>query len=236
MNHNPQPLLAERLAALRRRIGAAAAGAGRDPAGIHLLAVSKTQPAAALRAAAALGLRDFGENYLQEALAKQAELQDLPLAWHFIGRIQRNKTRPLAERFQWVHSVDRLAVAERLNAQRPPALPPLDVCLQVNLGGEATKGGVPPARLPELARACAALPRLRLRGLMALPRPTPDPRAQRAQYAELRRLREALCSEGLELDTLSMGMSADLEAAIYEGATWLRIGTALFGARRKGTV
>ncbi len=233
VSDKPDEPLAARLAALRQRIRRAAAAAGRDPGSVRLLAVGKTQPAPVLRACAALGLRDFGENYLQEALAKQAALADLDLTWHFIGRIQRNKTRPLAEAFHWVHSVDRLVVAERLSAQRPAGRPPLDICLQVHIGGETSKGGVAPDELPELARACAALPGLRLRGLMAIPRPSPDPVEQRAQYAELRRLLEALRAGGLELDTLSMGMSADLEAAVREGATWLRIGTALFGPRAR---
>ena len=193
--------------------------------------MSKTKPAAAVREAHAAGLRDFGENYLQEALGKQAELADLPLNWHFIGPIQSNKTRPIAEHFQWVHSVDRLKIAQRLSEQRPAGLPPLNVCLQVNVSGEASKSGCAPEDLPALAEAVKQLPNLRLRGLMAIPEPTAERAAQHAAFA---RLRELLLDLNLGLDTLSMGMSDDLEAAIGEGATWVRIGTALFGARDYG--
>lgn len=224
--------IAENIAKVRARIREAAQATGRDPEGVNLLAVSKTKPAADVREAYAAGMVDFGENYLQEALAKQAELADLPLTWHFIGPIQSNKTRPIAEHFQWVHSVDRLKVAERLSAQRPAHLPALNVCLQVNVSGEDSKSGCSAAELPELARAVAALPNLKLRGLMAIPEPTEDVAAQRAAFA---RLRELLTTLDLGLDTLSMGMSHDLEAAIAEGATWVRIGTALFGARDYGT-
>jgi len=221
----------ESVAKVRARIREAAQASGRDPADVRLLAVSKTKPAGALREASACGLRDFGENYLQEALAKQAELADLDLTWHFIGPIQSNKTRAIAEHFAWVHSVDRLKIAQRLAEQRPAGLPPLNVCLQVNVSGEASKSGCDPEALAELAGAVAGLPNLRLRGLMAIPEPTDDPAAQHAAFARLRELRDAL---GLDLDTLSMGMSHDLEAAIAEGATWVRIGTALFGARDYG--
>ncbi|MCP1621960.1 pyridoxal phosphate enzyme (YggS family) [Pseudomonas nitroreducens] len=193
--------------------------------------MSKTKPAAAIREAFACGLADFGENYLQEALLKQAELADLPLTWHFIGPIQSNKTRPIAEHFDWVHSVDRLKVAQRLSEQRPANLPPLNVLLQVNVSGEDSKSGCSPAELPTLAQAVAQLPHLKLRGLMAIPEPTEDVAAQHAAFARLRELMQAL---NLGLDTLSMGMSHDLEAAIGEGATWVRIGTALFGARDYG--
>ncbi|CDF81792.1 UPF0001 protein [Pseudomonas knackmussii B13] len=224
--------IAENIAKVRARIREAAQATGRDPEGVNLLAVSKTKPAADVREAYAAGMADFGENYLQEALAKQAELADLPLTWHFIGPIQSNKTRPIAEHFQWVHSVDRLKVAERLSAQRPAHLPALNVCLQVNVSGEDSKSGCSAAELPELARAVAALPNLKLRGLMAIPEPTEDVAAQRAAFA---RLRELMTTLDLGLDTLSMGMSHDLEAAIAEGATWVRIGTALFGARDYGT-
>jgi len=203
----------------------------RDPADVGLLAVSKTQPAAAIREAFAAGLRDFGENYLQEALDKQAALADLALTWHFIGPIQSNKTKPIAEHFAWVHSVDRLKIAQRLSDQRPAGLPPLNVCLQVNVSGEASKSGCAPEDLQPLAQAVAGLPRLHLRGLMCIPAPSDDPAEQHAAFARLRALRDAL---GLGLDTLSMGMSQDLEAAIAEGATWVRIGTALFGARDYG--
>ena len=218
----------DNIAKVRTRIREASQASGRDPHSVQLLAVSKTKPAAALRAAFACGQRDFGENYLQEALAKQAELADLDLAWHFIGPIQSNKTKPLAEHFAWVHSVDRLKIAERLSAQRSPHLPPLNICLQVNVSGETSKSGCNPAELPALAAAVAALPNLRLRGLMAIPEPTADVAAQRAAFARLRELKDSL---PLPLDTLSMGMSDDLEAAIAEGATWVRIGSALFGAR-----
>ncbi len=203
----------------------------RDAATVGLLAVSKTQPAAAIREAFAAGLRDFGENYLQEALDKQVELDDLPLIWHFIGPIQSNKTKAIAEHFDWVHSVDRLKIAQRLSDQRPATLPPLNICLQVNVSGEASKSGCTPQELGPLAEAVAAMPQLRLRGLMCIPAPTEDPAEQRAAFARLRLLRDELA---LDLDTLSMGMSQDLEAAIAEGATWVRIGTALFGARDYG--
>lgn len=223
--------IAENSATVLERIAAASRTAGRDPATVGLLAVSKTKPAAALREAAATGLRDFGENYLQEALDKQPALADLPLVWHFIGPIQSNKTRAIASHFDWVHSVDRLKIAQRLAEQRPPERGPLNICLQVNVSGEASKSGCHPDDLPALAAAVSQLPTLRLRGLMAIPEPTDDPASQRAAFARLRTLREAL---NLGLDTLSMGMSQDLEAAIAEGATWVRVGTALFGARDYG--
>ncbi len=223
--------IAENIAKVRERIREAEQACGRPSGSVALLAVSKTKPAADIREAHAAGLDDFGENYLQEALGKQVELADLALTWHFIGPIQSNKTRPIAEHFHWVHSVDRLKVAERLSAQRPAHLPPLNVCLQVNVSGEASKSGCAPEELPALARAVAALPNLKLRGLMAIPEPTEDVAAQRAAFA---RLRELLTALNLGLDTLSMGMSHDLEAAIAEGATWVRIGTALFGARDYG--
>ena len=222
---------AERLHAVQARIADAAAAAGRDAATVHLLAVSKTFDAAAVRAMAACGQREFGENYLQEALEKQAALRDLPLIWHFIGPIQSNKTRAIAERFSWVHGIDRLKIAERLSAQRPAALPPLQVCIEVNVSGEASKGGVAPAGLPALADAVSKLPGLRLRGLMAIPAPTPDVGTQRAAFRQVREALDALIARDHALDTLSMGMSADLEAAIEEGATIVRIGTALFGER-----
>ncbi|PWB31768.1 YggS family pyridoxal phosphate-dependent enzyme [Pseudomonas sp. SDI] len=223
--------IADNLSALFQRIGSAAQAAGRDPASIQLLAVSKTKPAAAVREAYAAGVRDVGENYLQEALAKQLELADLPLTWHFIGPIQSNKTRAIAEHFDWVHSVDRLKIAQRLSEQRPANLPPLNLCLQVNVSGEASKSGCTPEALPALAAAVAALPGLKLRGLMAIPEPTEVRAAQDAAFARVRELQASL---GLDLDTLSMGMSHDLESAIAQGATWVRIGTALFGARDYG--
>ncbi|HEX8541040.1 MAG TPA: YggS family pyridoxal phosphate-dependent enzyme [Pseudomonas sp.] len=223
--------IAANISTLGARINAAALAAQRDPAAIGLLAVSKTKPASAVREAYAAGLRDFGENYLQEALSKQLALADLPLCWHFIGPIQSNKTRAIAENFAWVHSVDRLKIAQRLSEQRPADLPPLNICIQVNVSGEASKSGCTPADLPALAAAISALPRLKLRGLMAIPEPTEDSAEQNAAFAAVRSLQEQL---NLPLDTLSMGMSHDLEAAIAQGATWVRIGTALFGARDYG--
>ncbi|WAP63505.1 YggS family pyridoxal phosphate-dependent enzyme [Pseudomonas fortuita] len=223
--------LADNLSAISARIASAAQAAGRDPASVQLLAVSKTKPASAIREIHAAGVRDVGENYLQEALTKQQALSDLPLIWHFIGPIQSNKTKAIAEHFDWVHSVDRLKIAQRLCEQRPAGLAPLNLCLQVNVSGEDSKSGCAPADLPALAQAVAGLPNLRLRGLMAIPEPTDDRAAQEAAFARLRQLQESL---GLGLDTLSMGMSHDLEAAIAQGATWVRIGTALFGARDYG--
>jgi pyridoxal phosphate enzyme (YggS family) len=220
--------IANNIAKVVARIREAAQAVARDPDEVRLLAVSKTQPADAIRRASDAGLRDFGENYLQEALEKQADLSDLSLTWHFIGPIQSNKTKAIAEHFDWVHSVDRLKVAQRLSDQRPDSLPPLNICLQVNVSGEASKSGCEPQEVLKLAHAIAALPRLRLRGLMAIPEPTTDPIEQRAAFARLRKLQGEL---DLPLDTLSMGMSQDLEAAIAEGATWVRVGTALFGAR-----
>jgi hypothetical protein len=220
--------IAENIAKVGVRIREAAQASQRDCATVGLLAVSKTKPAEAIRQAFAAGTTDFGENYLQEALEKQLELSDLPLTWHFIGPIQSNKTKPIAEHFAWVHSVDRLKIAQRLSDQRPAHLPPLNICLQVNVSGEASKSGCNPDELPALAHAVTQLPNLRLRGLMTIPEPTDDPSAQRAAFARLRELQQDL---NLGLDTLSMGMSHDLEAAIAEGATWVRIGTALFGER-----
>lgn len=224
--------IADSIAQVAERIRSACQATQRDPHSVQLLAVSKTKPAAALREAYAAGLRDFGENYLQEALGKQQELTDLPLSWHFIGPIQSNKTRAIAEHFAWVHSVDRLKIAQRLSEQRPADLPPLNICIQVNVSGEASKSGCSPADLPDLASAISALPRLQLRGLMAIPEPTEDRAAQEAAFAAVQALNNQLRdSLKLPLDTLSMGMSHDLEAAIAQGATWVRIGTALFGAR-----
>ena len=220
--------IADNILQVSSRIQAATAAAGRAENSVQLLAVSKTKPAEALREAHAAGLRDFGENYLQEALSKQLELADLPLIWHFIGPIQSNKTRAIAEHFEWVHSVDRLKIAQRLSEQRPADLPPLNICIQVNVSGEASKSGCTPTDLPALANAISALPRLKLRGLMAIPEPTEDRAEQDAAFAAVQRLQASL---NLPLDTLSMGMSHDLESAIAQGATWVRIGTALFGAR-----
>lgn len=225
------------LQAVHERITKAARGAGRDPEEIRLLAVSKSFPAAAVIDAARAGQSAFGENYVQEALPKIAEVEreasDLSLEWHFIGPIQSNKTRAIAEHFAWVQSVDRLKIAERLSEQRPASLPPLNILLQVNISGEASKSGVAPEVAAELAAAVAGLPRLRLRGLMAVPEPEPDSARQRPPLAKMKRLFDQLRSEGLSLDTLSLGMSADLEAAIAAGSTMVRIGTAIFGERER---
>jgi pyridoxal phosphate enzyme (YggS family) len=226
-----QEQITRRLQAVRERIAAAARACGRAPAGVRLLAVSKTFPAADLRIAQAAGQDCFGESYLNEALPKIATLADPPPEWHYIGPLQSNKTRAIAELFAWVHSVDRLKLAQRLNDQRPAELPPLNICLQVNISGEASKAGLPPDEIGSLAPSIAALPRLRLRGLMTIPAPNDDPSAQRAAFRGLRLLRDELNARGLHLDTLSMGMSDDLEAAIAEGATIVRVGSAIFGAR-----
>ena len=219
------------LQAVLARIAAAARKYGRNPDDISLLAVSKTWPASAVREAAAAGQRAFGENYVQEGVEKVAELAALGLEWHFIGPLQSNKTRRVAEVFDWVHSVDRLKIAERLAEQRPDALPPLQVCLQVNVSGEDSKSGVPMAEVPLLARQLASLPRLKLRGLMAIPAPLDDFAQQRQAFGLLRKIYQQLKRDGLTLDTLSMGMTHDLEAAIAEGATMVRVGTAIFGQR-----
>ncbi len=216
---------------VRTRIAAAAAAVGRNAHSVTLLAVGKGQPVELLAAAADCGVTDFGESYLQEALTKVAALQKRTLTWHFIGRIQANKTRPIAESFAWVHALDRLKVAQRLGAQRPFHAPPLNVCLQVNVGGEASKGGVEPGELPALADAVARVPRLALRGLMCIPPAETVIARQRAWFAQLRGLQDRLNGAGHRLDTLSMGMSADFESAIQEGATIIRLGTVLFGAR-----
>lgn len=222
--------ISDSLQALKSRIAAACVATGRAPDSVRLLVVSKTFPAAAVREAFAAGVRAFGENYVQEGLAKVAELGDLrsQIEWHLIGPLQSNKTRPVAEQFDWVHSVDRLKVAERLSEQRPAALPPLNVCLQVNVSGEASKSGLAVGDTAALARQVAALPRLKLRGLMAVPEPGPAALAQHQAMAAL--LRE-LQAQGLPLDTLSLGMSADLEDAIAAGSTMVRVGSAVFGAR-----
>jgi pyridoxal phosphate enzyme (YggS family) len=231
----------DKLAKVTARIHQAATAAGRNPQTVQLIAVSKTQPAAAVAEAYACGQRAFGENYLQEALDKQAALQTLPeldrhaLEWHFIGPIQSNKTRPIAAHFGWVHSVDRLKIAQRLSEQRPDGLPPLNICVQVNIDDETTKSGVSLAELPALVAAISPLPQLRLRGLMAIPAATNNPAQQRAAFAKLRSARDALNAQGYELDCLSMGMSGDMEAAIAEGATFVRVGTDIFGARPRNT-
>jgi len=221
----------DRLNRVRERIAEAARASGRSAEEVALLAVSKTKPASDVLAAYGAGQRAFGENYLQDALPKIRALREPDIEWHFIGRIQSNKTADISRHFAWVHGLDRLRHAERLSAQRPADLPPLQVCLQVNLSGEASKGGVEPDDLPDLASAVARLPRLRLRGLMTMPDPKSDPATQRAAFAQLRGLLEDLRKKGLELDTLSMGMSADMKAAIAEGSTMVRIGTDIFGAR-----
>lgn len=222
----------DKLAKVTARIHQAAASAGRDPQTVQLIAVSKTQPPEAIAQAYAWGQRRFGENYLQEALDKQIVLQHLPeLEWHFIGPIQSNKTRPIAEHFNWVHSVDRVKIAQRLNEQRPVNLPPLNICVQVNIDDETTKSGVSLAELPTLIAALAPLTRLKLRGLMAIPAASDDPAQQRKAFAKLRSALQVLNLQGFGMDTLSMGMSGDMESAIAEGATFVRVGTDIFGTR-----
>jgi pyridoxal phosphate enzyme (YggS family) len=220
-----------RITEVRERVARAAAACGRSAQSVTVLAVGKAQPAQTLAAAARLGLKDFGESYLQEGLEKIAALHDYALTWHFIGRVQANKTRAIAESFAWVHAVDRVKIAARLAAQRPYHAPPLNVCLQVNVAGELSKGGVEPAELPALAAAVAQLPRLKLRGLMCIPPQESEPVRQRAWFAKVAALQAQLNAQGAALDTLSMGMSGDFEAAIAEGATLVRLGTILFGAR-----
>lgn len=226
-------MIGDKLQQVRARIVTACTATGRDPASVRLLAVSKTFPAEAVREARAAGQIAFGENYVQEGVAKIEALADLrgELEWHCIGPLQSNKTRAVAEHFDWVHSIDRLKIAERLAEQRPAHLPPLSVCLQVNVDGGTNKSGVPAEEALQLARAVAALPRLRLRGLMAIPEPAPDFEAQRALFLQAAVLFETLRAAGLALDTLSLGMSGDLEAAIAAGSTMVRVGTAIFGGR-----
>ncbi len=225
--------IASNLQSVHQRIAAACEAGGRSPGSVHLLAVSKTFSADAVREAHAAGQRNFGENYVQEALAKITVLADLrsQLEWHLIGPLQSNKTRDVAASFDWVHSVDRVKIAERLSAQRPADLPPLQVCLQVNISGEASKSGLLSAEVLAAARAVAALPRVVLRGLMAIPEPAVELQLQRAPHRALRELMATVNASGLALDTLSMGMSADLEAAVLEGATQVRVGNAIFGGR-----
>jgi pyridoxal phosphate enzyme (YggS family) len=222
---------AENLFRVRSHINNAAIAAGRDPTQITIVAVSKAQPLEAIRAVRALGVADFGENYPQEAARKIDALGDEALRWHFIGHLQANKTKLIAERFAWVHSVDRLQIARRLSAQRPFHAPPLNVCLQVKLADEPAKAGVPPPDLKALADEVVVLDRIRLRGLMCLPPASDDRAQQRHWFAQLRELRATLNAQGHSLDVLSMGMSGDYEAAVQEGATHLRIGTAIFGPR-----
>ena len=224
-------MIADNLQSVRTRVQAACRACGRDPAEVALLAVSKTFGPEAVRAAHAAGQTAFGENYIQEAVDKMAALADLPLVWHCIGPIQSNKTRLVAEHFDWAHTVDRLKIAERLSAQRPPGLPPLNICIQVNIDGGLSKSGAAPQDTLALARALAALPGLRLRGLMTIPEPAPDFEAARAVHASARALFDQLNAAGLGLDTLSMGMSADLEPAIAAGSTMVRVGSAIFGFR-----
>jgi pyridoxal phosphate enzyme (YggS family) len=225
--------IAENLQRVRDRISQACSRFGRANDSVELLAVSKTFPGVTVREAFTAGQRRFGENYVQEAMAKITELADLraQLEWHLIGPLQSNKTRVVAEHFDWVHTIDRIKVAERLSEQRPPELPPLQVCIQVNTSGEASKSGVAPADALTLARAVSALPRLRLRGVMALPAPSHDQAEQAQELARVRAVYDALRDQGLPLDTLSMGMSQDLETAIAQGSTLVRVGTALFGNR-----
>jgi hypothetical protein len=223
--------IASNLQAVRAALDTAAGAAGRNAGEVILLAVSKTFAADAIREAYRCGQRRFAESYVQEALEKISALQDLPVEWHFIGPIQSNKTRAIAENFAWVHSVDRLKTAERLSAQRPAHLPPLQVCLQVNISGEASKSGVLPDEAGALAQAISVMPNLALRGLMAVPAPAEGMVAQREPFAQLRGLRDQINQQGLQLDTLSMGMSDDFSAAIAEGATIVRIGSAIFGER-----
>jgi hypothetical protein len=222
------------LQAIRHAVTQAALAAKRDAASVTLLAVSKTFPAEAVREAFAAGQRAFGENYVQEALDKIEALRDLPLEWHFIGPIQSNKTRVIAENFSWVHGVERLKIAQRLSEQRPADLPPLNICLQVNVSAEESKSGVAPGEVLALAREVSALPRLKLRGLMAIPAPADEVDAQRRPFAQLRELSQQIAAQGIALDTLSMGMSHDFAAAIQEGATIVRVGTAIFGTRDYG--
>ncbi|MCX7197726.1 MAG: YggS family pyridoxal phosphate-dependent enzyme [Proteobacteria bacterium] len=224
-------VIGDNLQAVRARIAAAEIAAGRDPASAGLLAVSKTFGAEAVLAARAAGQRAFGESYVQEAVEKIATVADPGIEWHFIGPLQSNKTRLVAEHFDWVHSVSSLRIARRLSEQRPASRGPMSICLQVNVSGEASKAGVSEAELPALASAVATLPSLRLRGLMCIPAPAEGFAAQRAPFAELARMLQRLRGAGMDVDTLSMGMSDDLEAAIAEGATWVRVGTAIFGSR-----
>lgn len=225
--------IAQRSQAVLKQVADATLAAGRKPGEVLLLGVSKTQGAESIRQAWQAGLHEFGENYVQEALDKQVLLSDLPIVWHFIGPIQSNKTRPIAESFAWVHGVDRLKIAQRLSDARPESLPPLNICLQVNVSGETSKSGCAPQEVGELARAVTQLPRLKLRGLMAIPEPTTDIARQHQQFGMLRDLQAQLNQQGYALDTLSMGMSEDYAVAIMEGATIVRIGTAIFGPRPK---
>ena len=226
-----RPLPEDNIAKLLQRVRLSAQKSQRPESDILLLAVSKTRPADDIRRAYACGIDQFGESYLQEALEKIENLADLPLTWHFIGPIQSNKTRPIAEHFQWVHSIDRLKIARRLSEQRPAGLPPLQVCIQVNISAEGSKSGIPAEQARPLANAITAMPGLQLRGLMAIPAKTGDEQSQQQAFAQLRQLFEELRQDFPDMDTLSMGMSGDLEAAIAEGSTLIRVGTAIFGTR-----
>ncbi len=229
---NYMPGIAENLNAVRARLDTAGRKHARNPESIRLVAVSKTFPGSAVREAYAAGQREFGENYVQEGVGKVTELADLPeIVWHFIGPLQSNKTRVVAEHFHWVHSVDRLKVAQRLSEQRPTDLPALNICLQVNVSGEESKSGLPPAEVTELALAVAELPNLHLRGLMCIPEPSQEEAVLAARFGMLVTLQEALRQHGIVLDTLSMGMSGDMEQAVAAGSTLVRVGTAIFGGR-----
>ena len=230
MSENP---IAKNIAKVQERIRCVSQKWGRVPEEIHLLAVSKTRAAPLLRHAWEAGLSQFGENYLSEALEKMPLLQDLPLEWHFIGPVQSNKTRAIAENFAWIHSVDRIKIANRLSEQRPQHLPPLQLCLQINISAEDSKSGVDLAQLPALAEAVSQLPRLTLRGLMAIPAAETDPERQRQAFAAVRDALTLLQGDYPDMDTLSMGMSADLESAIAEGSTMVRVGTDIFGPRER---
>ncbi|HMH18829.1 MAG TPA: YggS family pyridoxal phosphate-dependent enzyme [Burkholderiales bacterium] len=223
--------IAANLQAVKERIESAVHAAGRPAGSVRLVAVSKTFPPEAVQDAAQAGQCDFGENYAQEGVGKIDDLRALGLTWHYIGPIQSNKTRVIAEHFDWVHSIDRAKIAARLSEARDPGLPEMQVCIQVNVSGEASKSGVMPEEVAALARQVAGFSRMKLRGLMAVPEPTPDEALQRRRFAQLRELRDRLNGKGFAMDTLSMGMSADLEAAIAEGATIVRVGTAIFGER-----
>jgi PLP dependent protein len=224
-------MISDNLQGVRARITAACTAVGRPADAVNLLAVSKTFGPDAVAEAFAAGQRAFGENYIQEAVEKMAALRELPIEWHCIGPVQSNKTRLVAENFQWIHTVDRLKIAQRLSDQRPADMPPLQICLQVNVDGGANKSGAPPHDVADLALAVATLPRLRLRGLMCIPEPAPDFVATRALFIRAKALFDALNAQNMGLDTLSMGMSADMEAAIHAGSTMVRVGTAIFGGR-----
>lgn len=232
MNHASQSTIAQNIEHVRKRITDAELKYGRDPGSVQLLAVSKTRPVEDIRTALSLSQYQFGENYLQDALTKIVAIHDPLIQWHFIGPIQSNKTREIAHSFHWVHSIDRMKIAQRLNDQRETTLPPLNICLQINSSGEASKSGIPPAETLALAREVIQLPNLRLRGLMTIPQSSDSFEQQRIPFKIMRELKAELETKGIALDTLSMGMSNDMEAAIAEGSTLVRIGTAIFGTRK----